>query len=117
MNSVFNTFKFPCACCAKPVKSINQKGLKCTNCKQWLHISCAGISTRIYDDLSDKFENWQCNICIFNRLPFHLVENDVESNSYDNPPSSFTPDTARSRSNLVYTELNGKGLKIAQLKC
>ena len=54
-------------------------------------------------------------LCLCNQLPFHLVENDVDSNSYDNPPSSFTPDNVRSHSNLVYKELNGKGLIIAQL--
>ena len=90
-----------------------QKGLKCTKCKQWLHISCAGIPCQIYDDLSDSFENWQCNICLFKQLPFHYVASVVESKSYDKPHSSYTP--VSSRSKLVYKACNGNCLNIAQL--
>ena len=112
MKSVSNSFKFPCPCCSKPVKS-NQKGLKCTECKQWLHISCAGIPCQMYDDMSERFVNWQCNICLFKQLPHHNAENVEESKSNDNMPSSHTP--LCSYRNLVYKEFSGNGLNIAQL--
>ena len=100
MNSVSNSVKFPCACCAKPVKT-NTKGLKCTECNQWLHISCAGIPCQRYDDLSESFENWQCNICLLKQLPFHYVASVVESKSYDKPHSSYTLVVSWSIKNLM----------------
>ena len=109
-------YKYPCACCMKPVKN-NQKGLKCTKCNQWLHIFCAGISSQIYDDPSEDFFGWQCNICILKELPFYdELERSINPESNDinvNVKANITrQDTSRG---LYYHELQGNGFKIAHL--
>ena len=105
------TCKYPCASCKKSVKN-NQKGLRCTKCKQWLHISCAGVSGKSYDDPSENFIDWQCNICIFKSMPLHgFPENEPRSQV----KNSSCRVKSKSQCNFTYKELNGCGLKIAQL--
>ena len=94
--------KFPCSLCNKSVK-VNQKGLKCTECKKWVHISCNGISEKLYNDQSEQFLDWECRICTMKHLPFFGqldIQQIVTKEKRDQVPK--------------YTSQN-KGFKITQL--
>ena len=115
MSFVNITYKYPCVCCKKPVKK-NQKGLCCTICQGWLHISCVGISPQIYDDLSISFENWRCPKCLFQELPFPLAEQiQSESITSSSSPKLDSLQSDTNQSNLKYEKLKCRGLKICQL--
>ena len=45
---------FPCVCCKKAVKS-NQRGILCTKCKTWVHITCVNISKALYENDDEHF--------------------------------------------------------------
>ena len=106
-------YNYPCSCCKKPVRT-NQKALKCTGCNMWLHIICANIPTQKYNDPSEQFFNWRCNMCLLKELPFHLItstEKLLEEKSHNE--KKFTKHSASV--GLNYQEFNGNGLKIAHL--
>ena len=59
-----------CGICQKSVK-INHKGLLCTQCRKWIHISCARITESLYNDPSELFISWICPRCVLSQLPFY----------------------------------------------
>ena len=68
---------FPCCICQKHVKC-NHKALLCTECDQWIHIKCGGVSSRQYGDISQKLCNWQCPL---QEMPFWNVDATNSENS------------------------------------
>ena len=104
---------FPCICCKQSVKN-NQKALLCTACNEWIHISCAGIPKRVYDDDTEHFVNWQCRKCLFRILPFYTSENHQCKSSITKKSSSskIKPDNIDLPPKCNIT---GKGLKFAHL--
>ena len=60
---------FPCGVCNKSVR-VNQKGLKCIQCKKWAHISCSGVTDKMYNDRTEQFINWECRRCTMEHMPF-----------------------------------------------
>ena len=109
--------KHPCSCCTKTVRG-NQKGLLCTGCKLWTHISCGRVSKKQYDDRRELFQNWLCPKCVFEILPFSGENSIVLEQLNDdncNKPSSMKH-SANGLSPNVATEFpEEKGIKIAHL--
>ena len=48
----------------------DQKGLRCTQCNKWVHVSCDDVSIKMYNDLSVQFLHWTCRRCIMKLMPF-----------------------------------------------
>ena len=97
---------FPCITCKKSVKK-NQKALLCTTCNQWIHISCAGVPRKMYDDESEYFLNWQCRKCVLSLLPFYDSEHEIDEVTKKDSP------TLINKPPKYY--FAGKGFKFAHL--
>ena len=103
---------FPCINCKQSVKR-NQKALLCTACNEWIHISCAGVPQKMYDDDTEHFVNWQCRKCILSLLPFYDSEHeeDISSEVTDN----FCVKDKRNINKPPNYSIAGKGFKFAHL--
>eukprot|EP00794_Sanderia_malayensis_P004395 gene4395-4983_t len=51
-----------CGTCKKGQGKRAAKWIQCTKCSVWYHISCAGVSTRQYNQMNDSTE-WSCKQC------------------------------------------------------
>ena len=84
---------FPCSICSKSVR-VNQKGLKCTQCRKWVHISCNGVSEKLYNDRSEMFSDWECRRCTMKHMPFcgeidiQQIDNCEKRDQVPKPPSN-----------------------------
>ena len=103
----------PCAICKKSVKK-NQKGLLCTKCNKWVHISCSSVSKNKYNNESEQFINWECSKCIFQYLPF-LNEHDIFDNTHNTMDDFDDRRSLIQNDSLKYDVLCDKGLKFLQL--
>ena len=56
--------------CRKPVRT----GIECTNCKSWLHTSCANLSTKqLREHTQNPTRPWFCNTCLSNPIVRSMV--------------------------------------------
>ena len=94
---------FPCSVCSKSVR-VNQKGLRCTQCRKWVHISCDGVSVKLYNDNAEKFLNWKCRKCTMKLMPFYseLEIKPAVLNDYKRKP---TCNISRTSENEGYNEI------------
>lgn len=106
-----------CGICQKSVK-VNQKGLLCTHCKKWVHISCARVSESLYDDPSELFIAWICPRCVLIQLPFYYHDHDYSPESSvrtKNQPKLDKHNAKDNQSSRVYSQLCDKGMKFVHL--
>ena len=104
--------KFPCGICNKSVRG-NQKGLLCTCCKKWIHLSCTDVSVNSYDDRSQTFTGWECSSCLMKHLAFNIFSPNTSGGGNIYQHSNETPEVNQG---LKYSELlNSKGIKFVQL--
>lgn len=54
--------KYPCGICSHPVKK-QDRAVCCDNCNQWVHNSCSGMSSHMYDILKGSTCTWICPSC------------------------------------------------------
>ena len=109
--------RFPCRSCKKPVKC-NQKALLCTVCNKWIHISCTGITEGQYVNKKERFENWSCNMCIFEALPFSDVDINSPEVSVPNFPKNVEASVNENSSMLPEIPssiMNDKSMSIVHL--
>ena len=63
------TIAYPCIYCCKSVRK-NQKAILCVKCSKWSHLKCGNVT----DDIFLSTEDWICNKCYINELPFYIEE-------------------------------------------
>ena len=106
--------KYPCGICNKSVKC-NQKGLKCTTCLKWIHLSCSDVSLELYNDCSEKFTGWECTNCWMKQIPFFntSLNSSITENVHVHEDCKTDSKTSQE---LRYSVLsNTKGIKFMQL--
>ena len=72
--------RFPCGICNNSVK-INQKGLLCTTCNQWIHLSCSHVPIHSYNNHKENFYGWECKKCVLKHLPFFKSKSMADTNT------------------------------------
>ena len=66
--------KFPCISCNCPVK-VNQHGIFCDSCQNWIHLKCTSLSSSDYDQPSASDQPWYCmNVYEIIILPFSTLD-------------------------------------------
>ena len=104
--------KFPCGLCRNSVKS-NQRGLLCTQCKSWIHISCARVPVQLYDNDTEVFLDWECPQCMMQHLPFYGESANVINVQYNSKKK--LDEHIVNQPGLKYNQLSVNGLKCLQL--
>ena len=105
---------FPCVCCKKAVKS-NQRGIVCTKCKTWVHITCVNISRALYENDDEHFLDWQCPVCILQQLPFYDVDFHTETSTNMSTLNEICVDRNQSPTDNEYKFPSKSGAKLAHL--
>ena len=104
-----------CSLCNKPVK-VNQKGLKCTQCKKWVHTKCSDVSEKLYNDPTEFFLNWECRKCMMKHMPFYGEQYSICDITSKSSKECIRPSKSRiNQKDLKITHLNEKGLNCAHL--
>ena len=66
---LITVIKYPCIYFKASVRK-NQTYIICVTCNQWAHVTCGNID----DAIIHPNEDWVCNVCYINELPFSGVE-------------------------------------------
>jgi len=66
-----------CGICARYVR-VNQAGIFCNVCEQWIHLSCTPLSMADYTCLGNSSDDWYCHRCLKDVFPFNNLVDDLD---------------------------------------